>query len=104
MRNFLSAVLLAGVGLAATTISRPAEAGAFVGVTVGVPVPGVAVVAPPVVVTPPAVAYAPAYYYAGPRVVYPGYVPYGRYGYGYHPYGYAYHRGYVVGHAVVRGR
>jgi len=103
MRKLLSAALLAGVGLTCAIVSRPAHAGAFVGVSVGVPVPAVAVVAPPTV------AYAPAYYYAGPRVVYPGYVPYAYHGYayhgfGYHGYGYGYHHGYVGGHAGVRGR
>jgi hypothetical protein len=97
MRKILSAALLAGVGLVAATLSRPAHAGAYVGVSVGVPVPGVAVVPPPVI------AYAPPYYYyGGPRVIYPGPV---RYGYGV-PYGYRYgfRGGYAGWHGGWHGR
>jgi len=82
MRKLATAALLACVGLATATISRPASAG--VSVDVAVPLPGV-IVAPPVV----RYGYGPGYYRAGPRFFYPGYVRGVPYGYGFR-YGYRY--------------
>jgi hypothetical protein len=71
MFKLASFVLSATLGVAAVANSAPAEAQTVVGV--GVALPGVTVVDPPVV------AYVdPFYAYAG---VYPGFVGYG---YGYH--------------------
>ena len=76
MRKLAPLALIACIGLAAAVLSVPAEAGAYVGIGVGVP---------GVVVAPPVVAYPSVY--VGPRYYYPGYVRYG-YGYGYGgPYG-----------------
>ncbi|MGO8854868.1 MAG: hypothetical protein ACLQO1_04060 [Steroidobacteraceae bacterium] len=93
MRKLVPLALAVCLGTTAASISVPAEAG--VAISVGIPLPGVVVAAPPVVAPWP-------YYYAGPRYYYPGYV---RYGYGV-PFGYRYgfrpgfgHHGYVHGHA-----
>ena len=87
MRKFV-AIALASIGIAAASMGAPARAG--VAVSVGVPLPGVVVAAPPLVTPWP-------YYYSGPR--YPGYV---RFGYG-APYAWrhGYHPGYW-GHAHWR--
>jgi hypothetical protein len=90
MRKLVPLALAACHGIAAASMAVPAEAG--VAISVGVPLPGVVVAAPPVV------APWPYYYAAGPRYYYPGYVRYGvPYGYrfGYRP-GFG-HYGYVHG-------
>jgi hypothetical protein len=90
MRNLASVTLVAVLGISAAALSTPADAPVFVGVGIGVP--GVAVVAPPVIAYPPLAVGA-----------YPAPFRYGYPGYYYHPgfarfgYGYGLHRGYVHG-------
>jgi hypothetical protein len=78
MRTFTSLALVAALGLGAATLSKPAEAG----VVVGVGLPGVAVGVPAPLVAPVPVVYPG--YYRYPHVVYPGWGPGWRYGYGGH--------------------
>jgi hypothetical protein len=84
MRKLTSLALVAALGLGAAALSKPADAG----VVVGVGLPGVAVVAPPVVAPAPVVAPV-GFYYRYPHF-YPGWYG-GRYGYGWH-------RGWYHGH------
>jgi hypothetical protein len=91
MRKLAPLALTACLGFAAAALSLPAQAGAYVGIGVGVP---------EVVVAPPAVAYPS--YYAGPRYFHPGYVRYG-YGFGGH-YGYRYGYRSGFGHGHYHGR
>jgi hypothetical protein len=88
MRKLASFALVAALGVAAVTLSKPADAGVVVGVGVGLPVP---VAAPAAVAYPPvAVGYYPGYYrYGYPRYWYPG----PRVG-----WGYGWHRGWYHGH------
>jgi hypothetical protein len=89
LQRFIPAVI-ATLGLGALGLSVPAHAG----VVVGIGLPGIAVVVPPVVVA-PAFGYSP-YFYGR---------PYYRFGYGY-GYGYrGYHGGYgYYGHGYGPGR
>ena len=92
MRKLACIGLVVALGFCAASLSARAEAAVVAGVGIGLP--GVAVVAPPVITYPPLPAlYAAPYYYRYPRYNYPAFVPYGfgyRYGYGFR--GYAYRR------------
>jgi hypothetical protein len=97
MHKLAALALTSVLGIAATGYTKPAEARVYVGVGIGLP--GVALVAPPVYASPPAVGvYAPYYYYGrpfsyGPRYYGPGFARYGyglHGGYGFHGYGHAY--------------
>lgn len=82
MRKLAAFALASLVGTAAVGLAKPAEAGVYVGV--GIPLPGIQVVAPAPVLAYPGV-YAP-YYYGYPHYYRPGVVryPYGFYrGHGY---------------------
>ncbi|MGO9036602.1 MAG: hypothetical protein ACLPX1_15285 [Steroidobacteraceae bacterium] len=82
MRKLAFIAIVAALGLCAAGLSSRAEAGVVVGVGIGLP--GIAVVAPPVI-------YPAPYYYRHPRYYYPAFVPYGigyRYGYGFRGYAY----------------
>ena len=93
MRKLASITLVVALGFCAAGFSSRAEAGVVVGVGIGLP--GVAVVAPPVIAYAPLPAlYAAPYYYRYPRYYYPALVPYGfgyRYGYGFRGYAYGRH-------------
>jgi hypothetical protein len=93
VRKLASITLVVALGFCAAGFSSRAEAGVVVGVGIGLP--GVAVVAPPVIAYPPLPAlYAAPYYYRYPRYYYPALVPYGfgyRYGYGFRGYAYGRH-------------
>ena len=76
MRKLASLALVAALSVGAATLSKPADAGVAVGVSVGLPV---LVAAPAVLAYPPvAVGYYPGFY-RYPRYYGPGY---GRWGYG----------------------
>ena len=88
MHKLAALALTAVLGIAGMAYTKPAEARVYVGVGIGLP--GVALVAPPVYAYPPAVGvYAPYYY--RPYYYGPGFV---RYGYGFHGgyYGHRYGR------------
>jgi hypothetical protein len=75
MQKLTAILLAAALGFAGMAFAKPAEARVYVGVGIGLP--GVALVAPPVVGVYP-------YGYARPYVYGPGF----RYGYGWPGYGY----------------
>jgi hypothetical protein len=81
MYKFAALALTAAVGVAAMGYAKPAEARVYVGIGI----PGVALVAPPVYAYPPAVGVYGAYYRGRPYYYRPGF---GHYGYGFHGYGY----------------
>jgi hypothetical protein len=91
VRKLASIALAVALGLCAAGFSARTEAGVVVGVGIGIP--GVAVVVPPVIAYPPFPAlYAAPYYYRYPRYYHPAFAPYGfgyRYGYGFRGYRYA---------------
>jgi hypothetical protein len=89
MSKFAAFALAGALGIAGISNPKPAEAGVVVGVGIGLP--GVAVVAPPVVAYPPVVGVYP-YYYGRPYFYRPGFI---RYGYGFRGYGF---------HGGARGR
>jgi len=75
MHKFAALALVAALGIAGMGYAKPAEARVYVGVGIGLP--GVAVVAPPVVAYAPPVAYGPyyygrPYYYTTPTTIAPG--------------------------------
>jgi|HubBroStandDraft_5_1064220.scaffolds.fasta_scaffold1482992_1 hypothetical protein len=82
MYKLAALAMTAALGIAGMGYTRPAEARVYVGVGIGLP--GVALVAPPVVAYPSAVGVYAPYYYGRPY--YPYY--YGRFGYGFRGYGY----------------
>jgi hypothetical protein len=93
MHKLAALALTAVLGVAGMGYAKPAEARVYIGVGIGLP--GVAVIAPPVVAYPPlAGVYGPYYYgrsyypYAYPYPYLPGFL---RYGYGFHGYGYVHH-------------
>jgi hypothetical protein len=95
MHKFAALALVAALGIAGMGYAKPAEARVYIAVGIGLP--GVAVVAPPVVAYAPPVAYGPYYYgrpYYYPYYHRPGFV---RYGYGFYGHGYGYGYGYVHG-------
>jgi hypothetical protein len=92
MHKLAALVMSAALGIAGMGYTKPAEARVYVGVGIGLP--GVALVAPPVVAYPPALGVYAPYYYGRPY-----YYGYGRVGYGFRGYG-----GYGVrGHGYARG-
>ena len=93
MHKFAALALVAALGIAGMGYAKPAEARVYIGVGIGLP--GVAVVAPPVVAYAPSVAYGPYYY--GRPYYYPYYYPYYRpgfvrYGHGFYGHGYVHGR------------
>ena len=72
---------VATVALGASLLVGVRNADAHVGISIGIPLPGVAIYAPP----PPVYYSAPAYYYPPPYYYGPSYYSYYRpyYGYGY---------------------
>jgi len=93
MHKFAALALVAALGIAGMGYAKPAEARVYIGVGIGLP--GVAVVAPPVVAYAPPVAYRPYYY--GRPYYYPYYYPYYRpgfvrYGHGFYGHGYVHGR------------
>jgi hypothetical protein len=90
MHKIAAIALTAALGAAAMGYTKPAEARVYVGVGIGLP--GVALVAPPVVAYPGALGvYAP--YYGRPYYYGPGFAHY-RYG---ARYGYGFRGGYARG-------
>ena len=93
MHKFAALALVAALGIAGMGYAKPAEARVYIGVGIGLP--GVAVVAPPVLAYPPAVGvygpyyYGRPYYYPYPYYYRPGFV---RYGHGFRGYGYVHGR------------
>jgi hypothetical protein len=92
MQNFAALALTAALGAAGMGYTQSADARVFV--SVGVGLPGVALVAPPVYAYAPAVGvYAPYYrgwpYHYSPGVYAPGFA---RFGYGLRGYGYGHAR------------
>jgi hypothetical protein len=93
MHKLAALALAAVLGVAGMGYAKPAEARVYIGVGIGLP--GVAVVAPPVVAYPPAGVYGPYYYgrpyypYPYPYYYRPGFV---RYRYGFRGYGYVHGR------------
>ena len=91
MRKLAAIALGVALGFCAAGFSARSEAGVVVGVGIGLP--GVAVIAPPMIAYPPLPARGAApYYYRYPRYYYPAFLARGfgyRYGYGF--------RGYVYG-------
>jgi len=82
MNKLALLALTAAVGVAAMGYTKQAEARVYVGVGIGVP--AVALVAPPVYAYPPAAGFYGAYYRGRPYYYRPGF---GHYGYGFHGHG-----------------
>jgi hypothetical protein len=102
MTKKLLLATVATVALGASLLVGVPKADAHVGISIGIPFPGVAVYAPPVYYSAP--AYYPPTYYYGPSYYRPYYGGYGYYGGGYGGYGY-YSHGYYRsgGHHHHRG-
>ena len=97
MHKLAALAITAALGIAGMGYTKPAEARVYVGVGIGLP--GVALVAPPVVAYPPAFGVYAPYYYGRPY--YPYY--YGRFGYGFRGYGYGHvAHGYGYAHGFRR--
>ncbi len=86
MHKLAALAFTALLGVAGMGYAKPAEARVYIGVGIGLP--GVTVVAPPVLAYPPAVGVYGPYYYGRPYYPYPYYYRPGfvRYGYGFHGY------------------
>ena len=97
MHKFTALALTAALGITAMGYAKSADAGVYVGVGL----PGVAVVAPPVVAYPAAVGVYAPYYYGRPYYHGPGFAGYG---YGFRGYGYGFRGGVGFhGHGFARG-
>jgi hypothetical protein len=85
MHKLAALAFTAVLGIAGMAYAKQAEARVYVGVGIGLP--GVALVAPPVVAYPPALGVYAPYYYGRPFYYGPGF-RYGYRGYGFHGYAY----------------